>query len=75
MATKFINKLTGTVMWVDDSRAEEYKKLGYKPAENKKTVSLQPVKAEQKVEAPAEPIVVKNTGKPSKAAKKVTRKK
>lgn len=27
---KFINKITGTVMWVDDSREDEYKKLGHK---------------------------------------------
>lgn len=30
---KFINKITGTVMWVDDSREDEYKKLGHKMGE------------------------------------------
>ena len=29
---KFINKTTGTVMWVADGRAEEYKAAGHKPA-------------------------------------------
>ncbi|MBR2257635.1 MAG: hypothetical protein IJ899_09975 [Blautia sp.] len=38
MAVKFINKITGTVMWVDDKRADEYRKLGYKTAEQKEIV-------------------------------------
>lgn len=29
---KFINKTTGTEMWVDESRVEEYKAAGHKPA-------------------------------------------
>lgn len=29
---KFINKITGTEMWVDESRVEEYKAAGHKPA-------------------------------------------
>ena len=29
---RFINKLTGGEMWVDDARAEEYKAAGHKPA-------------------------------------------
>ena len=29
---KFINKVTGTVMWVSEDRAEEYKAAGHKPA-------------------------------------------
>ena len=28
--TKLINAMTGTEMWVDDSRVEEYLKLGHK---------------------------------------------
>ena len=34
MAKKFINKITGTDMWVDDSRVEEYQKLGFKLAKD-----------------------------------------
>jgi hypothetical protein len=29
---KFINRLTGTVMWVAEDRVEEYKAAGHKPA-------------------------------------------
>ena len=29
---KFINRLTGTEMWVADDRAEEYRAAGHKPA-------------------------------------------
>lgn len=29
---KFINKVTGTEMWVADNRVEEYKAAGHKPA-------------------------------------------
>lgn len=29
---KFINKITGTEMWVDESRVEEYKAAGHKLA-------------------------------------------
>lgn len=29
---KFINRLTGTVMWVADDRVEEYKAAGHKVA-------------------------------------------
>lgn len=29
---KFINKVTGTEMWVTEDRAEEYKAAGHKPA-------------------------------------------
>lgn len=30
---KFINRLTGSEMWVADERAEEYKRAGHKPVE------------------------------------------
>lgn len=30
----FINKVTGTEMWVADDRVEEYKAAGHKPAAN-----------------------------------------
>lgn len=29
---KFINRITGGVMWVHESRVEEYKAAGHKPA-------------------------------------------
>ena len=29
---KFINRITGTAMWVAEDRAEEYKAAGHKPA-------------------------------------------
>ena len=29
---KFINRLTGSEMWVDESRVEEYEKAGHKKA-------------------------------------------
>ena len=29
---KFINRLTGSVMWVADDRVDEYKAAGHKPA-------------------------------------------
>ena len=29
---KFINRITGTAMWVSEDRAEEYKAAGHKPA-------------------------------------------
>ena len=33
MAVKFVNRLTGSIMWVSDDRVDEYLKLGYKKAE------------------------------------------
>ena len=32
MMVKFINKLTGSVMWVHESRVDEYKAAGHKLA-------------------------------------------
>ena len=29
---KFVNKTTGSVMWVHEDRVEEYKAAGHKPA-------------------------------------------
>lgn len=40
---KFINRLTGTVMWVAEDRVEEYKAAGHKPA-----VSPEPAKSAEK---------------------------
>ena len=67
MAAKFINRMTGTEMWVDESRVEEYKALGFRPATTKVTV-----KKEEKADE-AKPIVQKTTKADS--AKKVSRKK
>lgn len=33
---KFINRLTGTVMWVADDRVEEYRAAGHRPAADPK---------------------------------------
>ena len=35
MLVKFINSFTGTEMYVDESRVEEYKAAGHKPAPKK----------------------------------------
>lgn len=32
MMVKFINRITGGVMWVHETRVEEYKAAGHKPA-------------------------------------------
>ena len=32
MMVRFINRLTGGVMWVHETRVEEYKAAGHKPA-------------------------------------------
>lgn len=77
MAVKFINKMTGTEMWVDDSRVGEYKKLGYRPAESKKSVmetketekEAMKVEKTEPVKAPAKPKMTK-----SNSVKKTTRK-
>jgi len=34
---KFINKLTGGIMWIHESRVEEYKAAGHAPAAPVKT--------------------------------------
>ena len=45
---KFINRLTGSEMWVADDRVEEYKAAGHKPAAEtekpKKTPASKPKK-------------------------------
>lgn len=68
MATKFINKITGTEMWVDDSRVDEYRKLGFKPAKEAVPVS-KTVSTETAKEAKEEPKTIKPG-----SAKKTTRK-
>lgn len=47
---KFINKLTGSEMWVAEDRVEEYKAAGHKLA-----ADPVPTKEEPKEEAKAEP--------------------
>lgn len=42
MAIKFRNNLTGSIMWVADDRAEEYRQLGYR--EIKDTPSEKPTR-------------------------------
>lgn len=41
---EFVNKTTGTAMWVADDRVEEYKAAGHKPAAEKPTKAAKPVK-------------------------------
>lgn len=41
---KFINRLTGTVMWVAEDRVEEYKAAGHKVAIAKETPKPKPQK-------------------------------
>ena len=43
---EFINRLTGSSMWVADDRVEEYKAAGHKPAASSKR--KEPVKEEPK---------------------------
>lgn len=49
---KFINKLTGTEMWVSEERVEEYKAAGHKLAavvsEPKKKPAAKPAKSKKK---------------------------
>jgi hypothetical protein len=46
---KFINKLTGTEMWVAEDRAEEYKAAGHKlAAESAETTKKVPAKKTKK---------------------------
>lgn len=41
---KMINALTGTVMWVDDDRQEEYLRAGHHPADQPEPVKQAPAK-------------------------------
>lgn len=50
--TKLINAMTGTDMWVDDSRVEEYLKLGHKrPGKAEKAREAKPSKQADASEA------------------------
>ena len=42
--TKFINKFTGTDMWVADDRVEEYKAAGHKLAAEPSTEEKKPAR-------------------------------
>lgn len=75
MATKFINKITGTDMWVDDSRVEEYRKLGFKLAKDVVPVTKPEITEDAKaVKETVEHLL--EVPKPTKAGsgKKTTRK-
>lgn len=45
---KFINKLTGSEMWVADDRVEEYKAAGHKPAAEAEKPKNKPVSKPKK---------------------------
>lgn len=45
---KFINRLTGTTMWVAEDRVEEYKAAGHKPAASDAAPTAQPPKKQTK---------------------------
>ena len=45
---KFINKLTGTIMYVADEREQEYKEAGHVPASDSKPEVKKPTKARTK---------------------------
>ena len=69
MMIRFINRLFGTEMWVDESRAEEYKAAGHTPA----ATSPAPAKAASKIVPKpevAEEGAAKPKPKPGKAAAK-----
>ena len=44
MFVKFRNRLTGSIMWVADDRAEEYKAMGHKPVVDEVSAPEKPVK-------------------------------
>ena len=75
MATKFINKITGTDMWVDDSRVEEYQKLGFKPAKDVVPVTRpEIVEDAETVKKMVEDIPEKPKSSKAASGKKTTRK-
>lgn len=49
---RFINKITGTEMWVPSDRVEEYKAAGHKLAADLGTRPKAPVKEVEKIEEP-----------------------
>ena len=42
MMVRFINRATGSVMWVHESRIDEYQAAGHKPAAEEKTPVKRP---------------------------------
>lgn len=68
MFVKFRNRLTGSIMWVADDRAEEYRKLGHKEIVDsvpEKPIKEKPVEEPKAVKkAPAKkPTTAKTTAK------------
>lgn len=67
---KFINKLTGTEMWVADDRVDEYKAAGHVPAvmnepvEAEKPTEEKPVETEKPTEE--KPVEAKKPGRKTK---------
>ena len=66
MAVKFINKLTGTEMWVADERKDEYIGAGHKLAPD--SLAKKPEPQQQVTEEPEEEV--KEEIKPKKAVRK-----
>lgn len=66
---RFINKFTGTVMWVAEDRAEEYKSAGHKPAdESSSSVPQETLK--QPAVKEKKPATVESSATPKKTGKK-----
>ena len=66
MAVKFINKLTGTEMWVADERKDEYLGAGHKLAPD--PLAIKPEPRQQVTEEQEEEV--KEDIKPKKAVRK-----
>ena len=49
---KFINRITGTAMWISEDRVEEYKAAGHRPAALTEPRKVEPKKVEIKKPAP-----------------------
>lgn len=49
---KFINRLFGTEMWVDETRVDEYIAAGHTPAASSSKAKTEEPKAEAKAEKP-----------------------
>lgn len=70
---KFINKWTGSIMWVAEDRVDEYKAAGHKLAADseKPTVKDEPKAEAEEIKEPE----VKQTKKAAKTTKASTKKK
>lgn len=72
MFVKFRNRLTGSIMWVADDRAEEYKAMGHKPVVDEFSAPEKPVK---EPEVKKEPKAVEKKAPAKKTTAKTTAKK